>query len=429
MLEKLGLHRPELRAWAMYDWALSGLQTVIMTAVFPIYFVSVAAAHYERSAAVQQLARANVIAMVIVAIISPVLGAIADYSAAKKRFLALFTLIGAIGTAAMFTISEGEIGRAMTLYIIALIGGSGCMVFYESLLPHIARPHEIDRVSTAGYGIGYLGGGLLVALNLAWIQKPEWFGLSSANLAARLSFVSVSVWWVLFAIPLFRRVREPARLLEADEAPGENAVRVATRRLRETLAELRGYRQAFLMLVAFLIYNDGVQTIIKMATAFGTEIGIGRAPLIAAVVMVQFVGVPFAFLFGRLASRIGAKPAIFIGLLIYIVISILGYRMHTARDFFILAFLVGDGAGRHPGPQSITFREHDPGTQERRILRVLQRVREVCGCRRAPVVRSGHLADRIESRRHPVGHPVLCRRRRHPVAGQRGRRPCVRRQA
>src|SRR5688572_10432546 len=325
----------------MYDWALSGLQTVIMTAVFPIYFVSVAAAHLEKTAAVQQLARANAIAMIIVALMSPVLGAMADYSAAKKRFLALFTLIGALGTAAMFSISEGEIGRAMTLYIVALVGGSGCMVFYEALLPHIARPHEMDRVSTAGYGLGYLGGGLLVALNLAWIQKPEWFGLSSADLAARLSFVSVSVWWVLFAIPLFRRVPEPARLLERDEAPGENAIVVAFRRLRETLAELRGYRQAFLMLVAFLICNDGVHPIIKMATAFGTEIGIGRTPLIAAVVLVQFVGVPFAFLFGRLASRIGAKPAIFIGLLVYIAISILGYRMQTARDFFILALLVG----------------------------------------------------------------------------------------
>ncbi|HYC50192.1 MAG TPA: MFS transporter [Gemmatimonadaceae bacterium] len=341
MLEKLGLHRPELRAWATYDWALSGLQTVVQTAVFPIYFVTVAASNYEPSAATQQLARANVIAMIIVAIVSPILGAIADYGATKKKFLALFTLIGALGCAGMFTISDGEIGRAMTLYVVAMIGGTGCVVFYEALLPHIARPEEMDRVSTAGYGLGYFGGGLLVALNLAWIQRPEWFGLSSADLAARLSFVSVSVWWVLFAIPLFRRVPEPPRLLETDETPGENALVVAFRRLRETLGALRGYRQAFLMLMAFLIYNDGIQTIIKMATAFGTEIGIDRGALIAAVVMVQFVGVPFAFVFGRLAGRIGAKPAIFIGLLVYAAISILGYNMRTATHFFILAFLVG----------------------------------------------------------------------------------------
>ena len=341
MLEKVGLHRPEQRAWAMYDWALSGLQTVIMTAVFPIYFVKVAAVNYEGSAATQQLARANVIAMVIVAVISPILGAVADYSASKKRFLALFTLIGALGCAAMFTISEGEIGRAMTLYVIAMIGGTGCVVFYESLLPHIARPDEVDRVSTAGYGLGYLGGGILVALNLAWIQRPQWFGLSSADLAARLAFVSVSIWWVVFAIPLFRRVPEPERKLEPDETPGEKAVVVAFRRLRETLGELRGYRQAFLMLIAFLIYNDGIQTIIKMATAYGAEIGIEDNAMIAAVVIVQFVGVPFAFLFGRLAGRIGAKPAIFLGLLVYVAISILGYQMRTATHFFILAALVG----------------------------------------------------------------------------------------
>ncbi|MEX2154769.1 MAG: MFS transporter [Gemmatimonadaceae bacterium] len=341
VLEKLGLHRRELRAWAMYDWALSGLQTVIMTAVFPIYFVTVAAADLSGSAATQQLAGANTIAMLVVALISPVLGAIADYSATKKRFLALFTLIGASACIAMFGIERGDLGLASTLFVLALLGGTGCLVFYEGLLPHIATPDEMDRVSTAGYGIGYLGGGLLVALNLAWIQKPEWFGLPPGTLPVRLAFVSVGVWWLLFALPLFYRVPEPPRRIELDETPHANPVRVAFQRIGETIRELRGYKQAFLMLVAFLVYNDGIQTIIKMATAYGTEIGIGQGTLIAAVVMVQFVGVPFAFLFGRLAGRIGAKPAIFIGLLVYAAISILGYFMRTATHFVILAALVG----------------------------------------------------------------------------------------
>ena len=342
MLEKLGLNRPELRAWAMYDWALSSLQTVIMTAVFPIYFVNVAAADLPGAGGLQLLARANTIAMIIVALSSPVLGAIADYSASKKRFLALYTAIGAIATIAMFGIERGDLGLASTLYVVAMVGGTGCLVFYESLLPHIASRDEMDRVSTAGYAIGYLGGGLLVAVNLAWIKKPEWFGLpTEGTLPARLALASVGVWWVLFAIPLFRRVPEPPRQIELDEVPRANPVRVAVQRVRETVRELRGYKQAFLMLVAFMIYNDGIQTIIKMATAYGTVIGIPDEALIGAVLIVQFVGVPCAFLFGRIATRVGAKPSILAGLLIYAVISVLGYFMKSATHFYVLAALVG----------------------------------------------------------------------------------------
>lgn len=340
-LESLGLHRPELRAWAMYDWALSGLQTVVMTAVFPIFFVKVAAANLPGSAATQQLARANTIAMLLVAVVSPILGAVADYSAAKKRFLGVMTAIGSLACAAMFAIDRGDLGLAMVLYVVALFGASACLVFYESLLPHIATTDEMDRVSTAGYALGYLGGGLLVALNLAWIMKPAWFGLPEGTLPTRLAFVSVSVWWVLFAIPLFRRVSEPARKLEGDEQAKANPLVVAFQRIGETLRELRQYKQAFLMLVAFLIYNDGIQTIIKMATAYGTEIGIGEADLIAAIMIVQFVGVPFAFLFGRLAGVIGAKASIFVGLVVYTLISILGYYMTSATHFYALAALVG----------------------------------------------------------------------------------------
>jgi len=353
ILERLSLHRPELRAWAMYDWALSGLQTVITTAIFPIYFVRVAAAHLPGSGGTQLYARANTIALLIVAIVSPLLGAITDYKGNKKGFLAFFTVVGAGGAAGMFFIHRGDVGLASTLFVVALIGGSGCLVFYESFLPHIASPEEMDRVSTAGYALGYLGGGLLATLNLLWIQKPEWFGLphgsrlgeSQATLPVRLAFVSVAIWWILFSIPLFRRVPEPPRKLESDEQAVANPVWAALTRIRETLRELRRYRNAFLMLVAFLLYNDGVQTIIKMSAAYGTEIGIDQGALIAAFILVQFVGVPCAFGFGWIASRVGAKPAIFGGLLVYVGITILGFYMATATHFFLLAILVGTVQG------------------------------------------------------------------------------------
>ena len=351
LLARYGLSRPELRAWAMYDWAVSGLQTVIMTAVFPIYFVKVAAANIGESAGLQQYARANVIAMVIVALISPVLGAMADYAGAKKRFLLFFTLIGVASTIGMLGIERGDLRLAETLFVLSMIGGTGCMVFYEGLLPHIARPDELDRVSTASFGLGYLGGGLLVTLNLLWIQKPEWFGLPAGTLPARMALASVGVWWAIFAVPLFRRVPEPPRLLESDERAGQNPVAVGFRRVLETLRELREYRQAFLLLLAFLIYNDGVSTIIKMATAYGTEIGISQGAMIGAVVLVQFVGVPFAFLFGHLAGRIGAKRAVLGALAVYVVITVLGFYMRTATHFVVLAGLVGMVQG---GVQSLS---------------------------------------------------------------------------
>ena len=333
----------------MYDWATSSLQTTVLVAVFPIFFVRVAAAGLPESRGTQALATANTIAAVIVALLSPVLGAISDYAAAKKRMLAASMLVGAAATAGMFFIRHGDLTLASTLFVIALVGATASFVFYEALLPHIATPAEIDRVSSAGYAIGYIGGGVLLALNLAWIQRPDLFGLPAgeglsqqqATLPARLAFVSVAIWWVAFSIPLLRRVPEPPRTLERDEPGRGSVVRTSFARLGETLRDLMGFRQAFLMLLAFLVYNDGIQTIIKMATAYGTEIGIGQSALIAAVLLVQFVGVPCAFLFGMLATRIGAKRAVFVGLLSYTAISVVGYYMRTAAHFFILASLVG----------------------------------------------------------------------------------------
>ena len=349
LLDRLGLHRRELRAWAMYDWAMSAVQVGIVTAIFPIYYVKVAGAALPGSAATQALANANVVALAVVAVLSPMLGAAADYAAAKKRFLAGFMVLGLAAIGGMFLVHTGDLGLASVLFILAMVGATGSFVFYEALLPHIASPEEVDRVSTAGYALGYVGGGVLLAFNLAWIQKPAWFGLpagaglseAAATLPVRLAFVSIAAWWALFSIPLFRRVPEPPRRLEPDERRGESPVRMALVRLGETFRELRGFRQAFVFLLAFLIYNDGIQTIIKMATAYGTELGIGQGALITAILLVQFVGIPFSFLFGSLAGKIGAKPAVFLGLAAYTVISLLGYFMRTATHFFVLAGLVG----------------------------------------------------------------------------------------
>lgn len=349
ILNVLGLHRPELRAWAMYDWGISAAQTTIMTAVFPIFFVSYAGAGMDGTKANEAWGIANTVGAVLIAILAPLLGAIADYRAAKKRFLMLFMILGVGASMGMFFIGQGQILLASVLFILTLAGATGSMTFYEALLPHIAREDEIDRVSTAGYALGYVGGGLLLAINLLWIQQPALFGLPSGDglspaqgsLPARLAFVSVGVWWLLFSLPVLRKVPEPPRTLESDEQLGESAWRVAFTRLGETLRELRGYKQAFLMMLAFTIYNDGIQTIIKMASVYGTEIGIGQGDLITAILLVQFIGIPCAFAFGALAGRIGAKRSVFIGLAVYTGICLFAYTMTSAREFYILAVLVG----------------------------------------------------------------------------------------
>ncbi|MDF1504154.1 MFS transporter [Roseisolibacter sp. H3M3-2] len=352
LLERLGLHRPELRAWATYDWAVSAMQTTITAAVFPIYFVRVASAGLPAGRGAQQLAYANTLGMALVVLLSPVLGALADHSAAKKRFLAGFALLGAAACAAMFLVGRGDVTLASALYAAAMVGAAGSMAFYGALLPHVARADEIDRVSTAGYALGYVGGGVLLALNLAWIQLPGAFGLPSgpgltpdeATLPTRLAFLSVGVWWLAFTVPLLRRVAEPPATREAGE-PAGRAVAASFVRLAHTARELRGFRQAALLLLAFAVYNDGIQTIIKLATAYGTELGIGQSTLIAAILVVQFVGVPFAFAFGALAGRIGTKRAVLLGLAAYVVITALAYGMRTGTHFLLLAVLVGTVQG------------------------------------------------------------------------------------
>ena len=339
LLDRLGLGRRELRAWAMYDWANSAFQTTIVAAVFPIYFHKVAAFGLAPAEATSKFAWATTIAILIVAIVAPLLGAIADYAAMKKKLLAVFLGIGVVATLAMYWIESGDWMFALVLFVIGNVGVAASIVFYESLLPHIAPPDQLDRVSTAGYAVGYVGGGVLLAINIVMMAKPAWFGLPDKETAVRASLASVAVWWVAFSIPLFRRVPEPA----VSHGPAESGAGFmgAVRGLLDTLRALRRYRQAFLLLLAFLLYNDGIQTIIRMATIYGTEIGLDDNAMIGALLVTQFIGIPFAFLFGMLAGRIGAKTAIFIGLTVYTAITVMGYFMRTSAEFFALAVLVG----------------------------------------------------------------------------------------
>ena len=342
LLERLGLHRPVLRAWAMYEWAITGMWAVVVATVFPIYFQTVLSGDLPGHIATRNFASATTLGIAIVAVIAPFMGALTDRLPIKKLLLAIFTALGVSASIALYFVSEGNWFLALAVFVIINVGANGGTVFYDSLLPHIAANEEIDRVSTGGFAMGYLGAGLLLAFCLIMIQKPGWFGLEGdPTLPVRLSFIGVGIWWGSFSIPIFRHVPEPTPKLDPNEVLAGGALQQALNRLCRTMRELRSYRHAFLLLIAYFVYGDGLGTIIRMAAIYGAELGIGKGALIGAVVMVQFVGVPFTFLFGELAGRIGTKRAIYVGLFIYTIVSVLAYFMTTAAHFFILAFLVG----------------------------------------------------------------------------------------
>jgi UMF1 family MFS transporter len=279
------------------------------------------------------------IALLLVALLAPVLGAISDYTGNKKRYIAFFAVLGIVGTGLFVFLGDDTYILGSILFIVGNVGFAGANIFYESLLPHIAKQDDIDQISTRGYALGYVGGGILLVINVLWYMKPEWFFMPNAGFALRASFFSVAVWWALFSIPLFRRVPEPPVVRTRQE--GVNILRAGFGRLAHTFRQSRRYKQLMLFLVAFWIYNDGIGTIIKMATAYGDEIGIGLTDMTIALIIMQFVGIPFSFGFGRLARRLGTKRSILSGLGLYVLIAIAGYFMQTATHFYILAFAVG----------------------------------------------------------------------------------------
>jgi len=341
LLRTFALDRRDVRAWVLYDWANSAFFTTIVTAVFPIFFIEVAQGTLgDRALASSYFAFATSGALALVALLGPILGVMADQRPLKKTFLAGFLFVALAATTGMAVVGSSDWLMLLVLFGVANVGASGSIVFYDSLLPHLVDEDQVDQVSAGGYALGYLGGGLLLVINLLMIMKPEWFGLSDGVQGTRLAFFSVAVWWFAFSLPLLRQVPEPPVRPLRDEEVGP-LFRTTIAGLRETFRELRKYRQATLFLLAFLIYNDGISTVFRMATIFGAEIGLEATDLIVAVVLVQFVGIPCAFLFGGLAKLVGTRPAIMLGLAVYGAVSVFGYLLDSATEFYILAGLVG----------------------------------------------------------------------------------------
>ncbi len=325
-----------INAWCMYDWGSSAFSTTVEAAVLPVFFSQVVAAGFEPSFRTSLWAYTNSFGLLVIAILAPILGAIADYAGAKKKLLTYFAILGILATGAMFFIDSGRWVLALTLFFLGSIGLHASYVFYDALLPHIAGEDKIDEVSTKGFALGYLGGGLLLAVNLV-MMMVIW---KESTLGVRLSLLSAGIWWAIFTVPLLRRVPEPPAI--GDPAvKGLKLIRVSFKQIKKTFSEIRQYRELFTFLVAFWLYNDGIGTIIKMATSYGAEIGIGTTDLIGALLLTQFVGIPFSLAFGKFSKKIGTKRSIMIGLAWYALITIGGYFMREAWHFWMLAFAVG----------------------------------------------------------------------------------------
>lgn len=338
------LHKRAINAWTMYDWGNSAFATTIMAAVLPVYYTSVAAGGLAPNMATAYWGYTSSISALVAAIISPILGALADFSGTKKRFLTIFMIIGVTATALLYFVQTGDWLLASLLFLFGNVGFAGSLVYYDGLLPHVARPDEIDQVSSKGYAMGYIGGGILLAINLVMIMfLPDWLGVDPA-LMTRLSFVTVAIWWFIFTLPLLLNVKEPPRRIEAGEE-GMKPVQASVKRLTETFREIRHYRDLSLGMLAFWVYANGIGTIIVMATAYGNELGFGQTTLIGTLLMVQFLAAPFAFLFGWLAKKVGTIKGIYISLAVYTLISILGYFMYQEWQFWVLGALVATVQG------------------------------------------------------------------------------------
>ena len=298
-----------VRAWSMYDWANSAFATTILAAVLPVYYSQVAGRTLGSAAQATAYWTATLsISLIVVAILSPILGTISDLKRGKKKFLAASILVGAVGVSLLVFVGTGDWLIASVAFVIARIGFATGNVFYEALLPHVAREEDLDRVSTMGYAVGYLGGGLLLAINIAMI-----FTLGD-SLGTRLSFLSVAIWWIVFSIPILRRVPEPP----AAVATGSDGVFSTTfKRLGDTFSHLRDYRELLKFLISYLIYNDGIGTIIGVAVIYGAELGFGSIELIAAILLVQFVGIPFSIMFGMIPSKDESKRAFFLAFVVW----------------------------------------------------------------------------------------------------------------
>ncbi len=323
----------------MYDWANSAFATTVMAGFFPIFFKQFWSSGADVNMSTARLGFGNAIASIMVAVMAPVLGAIADSGSMRKKFLIFFAYLGVLMTASLFLIQKGDWGWAIFIYVMGIIGFSGANIFYDSLLPSVANEGEIDYVSGLGYSMGYLGGGLLFMVNVLMTLMPENFGLPDAVTAVRYAFVSVGLWWGFFTI--FTILWVPEVKTTTIPLNGINFVTDGFKQFTGTFKKIRNLKTAFLFLIAYWFYIDGVDTIIRMAVDYGISLGFDSNDLIIALLITQFVGFPSALIFGKLGQMWSVRKSIYIAIGIYMVVTLWGTMMTHKHEFYVLAITIG----------------------------------------------------------------------------------------
>lgn len=315
-------------SWAFYDWANSSFATTVLAGFFPIFLAKYWAADLPGGERTYWLGLAGSLASIAVMLLAPLLGGIADRHGLKKRFLLFTTLLGAGATAALYAVPQGGWQAALMLFTLASASFFAGTSFYDSLIVHVAEPRDLDRISALGYGLGYFGGGLLFALNVAMVLKPAFFGVVDAAMATRIAFLSVGCWWMLFALPLFWWVPEtPDAKVQGNDMQA----------LWRTLKELRGQKPVWMFLFAYWLYIDGVDTIIRMAVDYGVKLGFSSSSLITALLLVQFIGFPAAIVYGWLGERIGTQRAILTAIAAYAMVTAWAYTLQSEAQFYWMA--------------------------------------------------------------------------------------------
>ena len=341
-MKRLVLNK-QILAWAIYDWANSAFATTVMAGFFPLFFKQYWSAGIESTESTFHLGAGNAAASLLIVLTAPLLGAIADRGSMRKHFLFLFALTGILATAGLSGVGKGEWLAAVMLFVVATIGFMGANVFYDALIMTVAKEDDWNVVSAFGFALGYLGGGLLFAINVAMTLSPESFGLKDAAEAVKLSFITVAIWWFIFSLPLMLLVKEPKT---AATVKGLAVARAGYVQLIETFQQLRKLRIVFLFLLAYWLYIDGVDTIVRMAVDYGLSIGLEQEHLITALLITQFVGFPAALGFGVLAKKLGAggegaKRGILLAIGVYVLATIGAFFMNTSEEFYMLAIIIG----------------------------------------------------------------------------------------
>ena len=331
-------NRKAIYSWALYDWANSAYTTTVMAGFFPIFFKQFWAAELTVNESTLWLGVANAVAGLVIAMVAPLLGAMADQGGLKKQMMLSFTALAVVMTAALFLVSEGAWVMAVMLYLFGAIAFSGANVFYDSLIVDVAEKYELDRVSALGYALGYIGGGILFAINVLMTLYPEWFFLEDRAEAVRWSFLSVALWWGVFTLPVALFVHESGGSARMGWAASAKA---GWQQLGDTLHHLRQLRQVWLFLVAYFLYIDGVNTVAHMAVDYGLSLGFDSGVLITALLLSQFIAFPAALIAGWLGEKLGAKRIIIASITIYAAVCIWSSTMQDASDFYWLAGAIG----------------------------------------------------------------------------------------